>query len=173
MRKAFSMITAIFLIVIMATVALLVFNLSGKMVKSTTMQYRQEQAAFLARSYTELAILAVINHDRNATTPDCVQTINGVVNGLVPGGAVSGSSTGGSGYDVTSTVRYIGNNLPCSAANVLNSAMPLTQDYNTTSPEKSDSVAAIVVDVYVRYKDPAVGAAAPWITFHRRTLQKI
>ena len=176
MRKAFSMVTAIFLIVIMATISVLVFNLSGKIVKSTTLQYRHDQAAFLARSYTELAILAVINHERNATT-NCVQTISGVVNGLVPDGAVSGSSTSGSGYQVNTYIYYLGNNL--NQANITNtywlnkSTTPIITDYNTTSPALADSVAAIIVDVYVKYKDPAVGSAGPWITYHRRSLQKI
>jgi hypothetical protein len=186
MRKAFSMVTAIFLIVIMSTVSVLVFNLSGKMVKSTTLQYRHEQAGFLARSYTELAVLAVINHERNATT-GCVQTISGVVNGLVPDGSVAGSSTGGSGYDVETYVYYLGNNLPCGTTYWPNKTMPIVTDYNTTTPPLADSIAAIVVDVYVRYKDPAVvdaytsahGGTAPtstqipWITYHRRSLQKI
>ena len=185
MRKAFSMVTAIFVIIIMATVSTLVFNLSGKMVKSTTLQYRHEQAAFLARSYTELAILAVINHERNATT-GCVQTISGVVNGLVPDGAVAGISLDGSGYDVKTYVYYIGNNLPCSNTYWLNRTTPLVTDYNTTTPKLVDSIAEIIVDVYVRYKDPSVvdaytlshGVAptanqVPWITYHRRSLQKI
>lgn len=189
MRKAFSMVTAIFLIVIMATISVLVFNLSGKMVKSTTLQYRHAQAELLARSYTELAILAVINHERNATTR-CIQTISGVVNGLVPDGSVGGSSTGGSGYDVKTYVYHLGNNL--NQANISNTywpnrTLPILTDYNTTTPKLADSVAAIVVDVYVRYKDPAVvdaytsghGGTAPtstqipWITYHRRSLQKI
>jgi len=188
MRKAFSMVTAIFLIVIMATISVLVFNLSGKMVKSTTLQYRHDQASFLARSYTELAILAVINHERNATTK-CVQTISGVVNGLVPNGAVTGNSADGSGYQVNTYIYYLGNNL--NQANItnkywLNKNLPIITDYNNTSPALADSVAAIIVDVYVKYKDPAVVAAyttangvaptttqIPWITYHRRSLQKI
>jgi len=189
MRKAFSMVTAIFVIVIMATVSSLVFNLSGKMVKSTTLQYRHEQAAFLARSYTELAVLAVINHERNATTK-CVQVIKGVVGGLVPDGTVGGTAKGGEGYDVKTYVYYLGNNL--NQANItnkywLNRTLPIATDYNTTTPKLADSIAGIVVDVYVRYKDPAVVDAytsanagvpptktqIPWITYHRRSLQKI
>lgn len=189
MRKAFSLITAIFLIVIMSTVAILVFNLSGKMVKSTSLQFKHEQAVFLARSYTELAILAVINHQRSATT-GCVQTIKGVVNGLVPNGPVTGSSTGGSGYKVETYIYYLGNDL--NNSNItnkywLNRTMPVQTNYNTVLPALQDSVAGVIIDVYVRYKDPAMvdaytsahGGTAPtateipWITYHRRSLQKI
>jgi flagellar basal body-associated protein FliL len=38
-RKAFSMITAIVVIVLMATVAMLVMSMSGKLVKETTAQW--------------------------------------------------------------------------------------------------------------------------------------
>ena len=130
-------------------------------------------------------MLAVINHERNATT-GCVQTISGVVNGLVPDGSVGGSSTAGSGYNVRTYVYYIGNNLPCNNTYWLNRTTPLVTDYNDTTPPLADSIAGIIVDVYVRYKDPAAVAAytsthgtppsstqIPWITYHRRSLQKI
>jgi type II secretory pathway pseudopilin PulG len=67
MRRAFSMITAIFVIVLMATVAVLILNLSGKMVKETTAQFQREQAMLLAKSYTEYAVMAVTANDRNGT----------------------------------------------------------------------------------------------------------
>ena len=57
MRKAFSMITAIFIIVLMATVGAFILNISAKSVKSTVLQYKREQAILYARSYTELAIM--------------------------------------------------------------------------------------------------------------------
>jgi peptidyl-tRNA hydrolase len=51
-RKAFSMITAIFVILMMATVGGFIMNLSGKMVQETASQYRKEQAILYAKSYT-------------------------------------------------------------------------------------------------------------------------
>ena len=57
MRSAFSMITAIFVIVVMATVAVFILNISAKSVKATVLQYRHEQSILYARSYTELAIM--------------------------------------------------------------------------------------------------------------------
>ncbi len=176
MRKAFSMITAIFVMITMATIAAFILNLSGKIVQESSAQYRQEQIALLARSYTELAVMAVINHDRNQTTPTCIENINGVINGLIPDGPVTGSSTGGSGYEVSTRIYYLGNNLPCHNGRRLNdntaehSATSIISNYNTT-PTASDALAAIIVDVYVQYKDP--DAPNHWITFHRRTLQKI
>lgn len=57
MRNAFSMITAIFLIVLLATVAAFILNISAKSVKDTVFQYKREQAILYARSYTEAAIM--------------------------------------------------------------------------------------------------------------------
>jgi len=181
MRKAFSMITAVFVIVIMATVAILVMSTSGKIVKETTIQYRKEQAMLLARSYTELAVLAVTNYDRS-TSSNCVENINGVVNALIPGAspATGVSSTNGGGYDVQTRIYYLGNNLPCSNSRKLNNSIDTSRsntiiatDYNNTG--SSDAIAGIIVDVYIRYKDPDAydPANSPWITYYRRTLQKI
>jgi len=179
MRKAFSMITAIFVMIIMATVAMLVFNMSGKMVKGTTIQFRTEQAALLARSYTELAILAVTNYDRT-TNNACVEDINGDVNSVIPGTTPSATDTvtSGAGYRVETRIYYIGDSLPCSASRKLNnssnadrSATALTTNYDpgNTSP---DALAAIVIDVYVFYKDPSSDNGTE-LSYHRRTLQKI
>ena len=57
MRKAFSMITAIFVIVLMATIGAFILNISAKSIKSTVLQFKREQAILYARSYTEAAIM--------------------------------------------------------------------------------------------------------------------
>jgi len=182
MRHAFSMVTSIFVIVIMATVAMLVMNTSGKIVKETTIQFKKEQAMLLARSYTELAVLAVTDHNRTIAN-DCIEDIDGVVNALTPGSAPAAGvrSTNGGGYAVETRIYYIGKNLPCSQARKLNdSTDPKRSSTTLTStayddPGKPDAISAIIVDVYVKYKDPAsdTPARSPWITYHRRTLQKI
>jgi len=69
MRNAFSMITAIFLIVLLATVAAFILNISAKTVKDTVFQYKREQAILYARSYTEAAIMkATVNTTGTAIT---------------------------------------------------------------------------------------------------------
>ena len=189
MRKAFSLLTAIFIMLLMATVSMLVFNVAGKITKTSTAQYQREQAALLARSYTELAIMAVINHDRNATG-NCIQDIDGVVNGLRQGAAAGGNTNSGSGYDVQTRIYYVGNDLPCAQSRKFNdstahSAIRIATSYKTAGAP--DEIAAIIVDVYVRYRDPSqvdaflanggtaanIPANVPWVTYHRRTLQKI
>ena len=76
MRKAFSMITAIFVILLMATVAGLILNVSSKTVRTTTMQYKQEQAILYAKSYTELAIMYATANDPTSGG-NCAQNIIG------------------------------------------------------------------------------------------------
>ena len=153
------MLTAIVIIVLMATVSVLVFNLSGKMVKGTTTQFHREQAMLLAKSYTEYAIMAITANERNST--HCLTTIEGT-NIIRP--------VNQSGYQVEVDISYIGNNtelgLCAGTTNIFSSGV--------TTPETPLSA---VIDVYVRYKDvehhEALMADRPWITYHRRTLQKI
>ena len=154
MRKAFSILTAIFIIVLMATVAAFIMNLAGKMVKETTTQFQREQAVLIAKSYTEYAILAVTANEHNSS--NCLNNITG------------GYGDDGSGnyvYNVDVNISYIGNNLNGSCSRIL----------NTNAITAPKSPLNIILDVFVSYKDidnPA-GASAPDITYHRRSLQKI
>ncbi len=154
-QKAFSLLTAIVVIVLMATVAMLVMNLGGKIVKETTIQFRKEQAVLLAKSYTEFAVMAVSANDRST---DCIENING--------NNVIARDSSGEGYQVDTRISYIGNrgtaNLGTCATTRLLSDMVQTPG----------SDLQIIVDVYVRYKE-LDNTAADWITYHRRTLQKI
>ena len=155
MRKAFSMLTAIFVIVIMATLAAFILNISQKAISTTVFQYKKEQAVLWAKSYTELAIMAATANDSNVS--NCAESIDG---------NVSGSGTAdvdkGIGYAVHTDIAYIGNGLACPRLN--------TVDINTTNSLH------IIVDVFVRYKNPTIvdlAGSAPWVTYHRRTLQKL
>ena len=152
-RKAFSMITAIFIIVLMATVAMFILNLSGKMVRGTTAQFQREQSMLLAKSYTEYAIMAVTANEHNDT--QCLKTITG------------GYGNDGSGNDLYSIkvdISYIGN------TDLHANCIPLSTA--VTTPK---SPLNIIVDVFISYKelDHPLGASAPDITYHRRSLQKI
>ncbi len=158
-REAFSLITAIFLIVLMASVAGFIMNLSGKIVQETISQYQKEQAVLLAKSYTELAIMAVMSNDRKGTSK-CVSDIEAV--DIIPVGA---DSTIAQGYNVRTRIGFIG------LATDIGSCFDVRE---LGYPPLSDNL-NIIVDVYVEYKDinhpnPSV---APFITYHRRTLQKI
>jgi len=151
-KKAFSMITAIFVIVIMATVTALIMNVTGKTIKETTQQYQKEQAQLLARSYTELAILNVLHYDRSS---DCLEKITDHF-----------GATGDNGYDVDIRIKYLGKSAAltnCSATNTIATLNGSTKFDNTVS---------MVIDTYIKYKDFDDPQKRD-ITFHRRTLQKL
>ncbi|BAF72858.1 hypothetical protein [Sulfurovum sp. NBC37-1] len=150
MRKAFSMITAIFIIIIMATIAMFVMSLSGKGVKATTAQYQRAQAMLYAKSYTEFAIMAVTGHNRIA---NCVEDINGNIGNINQGG-----------YEIRTHIAYIG---PISEIGNCRPDQQLST--NVTTPE---TPLTIIVDAYVDYEDPD-NTGAPKVTVHRRTVQKI
>lgn len=154
-RKAFSMITAIFIIVLMATVAVFIMSTSGKMVQETTAQFQREQSMLLAKSYTEYAIMAVTANEHNNTT--CLNNI-------------SGNYGGSDGYNIDVNISYIGNDDNLGSGSSSNCSRRLATDVNTT-----DSPLNIIIDVFVSYKefDHPAGASAPDITYHKRRLVKI
>ncbi len=147
-RKAFSMLTAIVVIILMATVAMLTMSISGKIVKETTAQYQREQAILLANSYTEYAVMAVTANDR---TVQCLSTIRGTYNG----------------YRARIQISYIG------TAAIIGTCTGTKQLATVTAGNKSPLT--IIVDAYIDYDDldnPS-GAGVPKMTYHRRTVQKI
>ncbi len=150
-RKAFSMITAIFVIVLMATVAIMIMSTSGKMIQETTAQFQREQSVLLAKSYTEYAIMAVMANEHN--TSNCLNTI-------------TGNFGGADGYDITVQISYIGSadlHANCILANATSNAV--------TTPK---SPLNIIIDVFVSYSTiDHPGVNPPDITYHRRSLQKI
>jgi len=167
-KKAFSMITAIFVMVIMATVSSLIMNITGKTVKATTQQYQKEQAQLLARSYTELAILYVIHYDR-ATNGNCLQSITdhfGVA--------------GNSGYDIQMEIKYLGNDtiLANCNNNIENDGTFNLTNTNATWIDNPiayggmNNTISLIIDTYVTYKDFDDSSNRNF-TFYRRTLQKL
>ena len=153
-KRAFSMVTAIFVIFIMSSITALIMNVTGKTVKSTTLQYQKEQAMLLARSYTELAVLYAIHYNRDNNS--CLEQINGEFgepNNL---------------YKVTVDIKYIGNSqlLPNCPKNI-------TPTWSVTNPTGFDSAISLVIDTYISYKDFDDLTHDRNITIHRRTLQVI
>ena len=150
MRSAFSMITAIVVIVLMATVAAFIMNISGKMVEETITQYKKEQAILYAKSYTEFAVMS-------ATSQNCIQ-------GVDANTTTAAQTALGEGYWIHIDVQYIGNDLPL--------ACPKTGAI-INNPNSRGGV--IMLDTYVRYKNPDVPdiANSPWVTYYRRTLQRL
>jgi len=154
MRKAFSMLTAIVVIVLMAGITSLVMSLSGKIVKETSAQYRKEQSVLLAKSYTEFAILAIQGHDMQAN--GCLNTITGIVNTTALDTTNANGANNGQGYLVTARMQYIG--LPASIICADN------------TPSTSNDV-SVLIDVNVRYRD--LEDTNQFVNYNRRTLQKL
>ena len=157
-RKAFSMITALFVIMIMSAIAATVVSLTSKTIVETTAQYHREQAALLAKSYTEYAIMAVMSNDRNAT--DCIEDIDGRIGPDV---------NNGKGYLVNTRIAYIAD------SNARVSTCAATRILHDSGIDTTESALNVIIDVYVRYKDPdhPYLSTTPWFTYHKRTLQKI
>ncbi len=154
MRRAFSMITAIFVIVLMATLAVLILNLSGKMVKETTAQFQREQAMLLAKSYMEYAVMAISANDRNGSG-NCLSDIDG---------QFGSDPANGEGYRIRVRIAYIGH------SQEVNSCAATRTFANNVTTAKSPL--NVIIDVYVEYKDPDNPSGA-WLAYHRRALQKI
>ena len=158
-RKAFSMITAIFVILIMATVGGFILNLSGKMVQETTAQYRKEQSILYAKSYTEFAIMS-------ATQRICVRKIFGSI------GSSAANVKKGQGYYAEVYLQYIGADSAC-----INNRLDLLGNITYANSKET----AVIIDTYIHYRDPEhpnaiaglAWSADPGITYHRRTLQKL
>ncbi len=153
MRKAFSMITAIIVIVLMATVGTFILNLSGKMVKGTTTQFQREQAMLLAKSYTEYAIMAVTANEHNDT--QCLNNIKGRYPSTTPA------------YYIDVNISYIGNTV-----NGVSSLMGHCARELSTAATTPKSPLNIIIDVFVRYPDYDHPNNLR-MTYHRRSLQKI
>lgn len=152
MRSAFSMITAIFVIVIMSTIGAMVMSMSSKTVKSTIAQYQHEQAILYAKSYTEFAVMSVSANKRSSR---CINKINGRI----------GTPSSGNGYDISTYISYIG---------IYTDVKKCYTKLYTGLPVASKTPLTIIIDTYVRYLDPdTIGRNDLWITVHRRTVQKI
>jgi len=143
-RKAFSILTALFIIILMSSVGALVSSVSSKTIKTSVNQYQRVQAVLLAKSYTELAIMAVTANDR---TVNCVDIIRG-------------NYAEGGGYTVMVNITYIGD--------------PAVTNLGTCTDTfaSTDDTLNIIVDTYVSYQD-LDNPNGTTITYHRRTVQKI
>jgi len=148
-RKAFSMITAIVVIVLMSSVAILITDISGKMVKETTTQYQKEQAILLAKSYTNYAILAISGNDRKSS---CLKTLFG--------------TTSDSIYSAQIEISYIGENSEVSNCGVRDLGHTNLDNNNSSNPLTA------IIDAYIKYDD-LDDPNNRQFTYHRRTVQKI
>jgi len=157
LRGGFSMLVAIFTIVLLSLVASYIFYASSSITKEGNLQYQKEQAMILARSYTEYAVMAVSANDR---TNKCIDTIKTDI----------GNPNKGNGYKVIVKIAYIGNK----------KYIKNCKNIVTKLDDSDIDTLSIIVDVYVKYRDilnPTYNTKKeiyiPWQTYHKRSLQKI
>lgn len=149
MRKAFSLITAIMFIVLVATLGALALSFSTQTAKQTSDLYLKTQAELLVRSGGEFALLAISGHEINATS-GCLNQINATY----PAGADAL-------FDINITMQYLGRGLPV--------ANPPICNILDNSVAHNDSNVTVLMDIVVASRD---GIATEPIRLHRRTLQK-
>jgi len=167
MRRAFSMMMAITVMVIMMGISAMVFSLSNKIIFATTTQFQKEQAILLAKSYTEYTIMALTAHQGTVGATDvCLEGVEAAISGVRLDKDPEDISVidSGMGYKVETKISYIGNSIISDKSSLV-LANALTTN---TSPN-------IIIDVYVTYRDTNFhrNGESPWLTYHRRTLQKI
>lgn len=73
-RRGFGIITAIILLVLIATVAVMILSLAATSSKKATDDYLRIQADMLARSATEFAIMRIQGFDRSGNK--CLENLN-------------------------------------------------------------------------------------------------
>ncbi len=156
-RKGFSLLVAIFVILMLSLVASYIYYSSSTITKVGSTQYQKEQAKLYARSYTEYAIMAIDSYNRNSNN-NCITKIEQNI----------GNPDIGQGFKVKVLIKYIGNNkyLP-------NSCPVIARLPDPSNPDKD--VLMALIDVYVSYRDSQHQnvANSPWITYHKRSLQKL
>jgi hypothetical protein len=113
MRKGFGIITAIIIMMTVATLMSLMIGLSTSTVKKTTDIYLKQQAEFLLRSSTEFALLAISGHNNSA---NCVENINITYNS----------------FTAKVNIWYLGNGIPTTCSNILDNSV-ITSDSNYTA----------------------------------------
>jgi hypothetical protein len=150
-REGFAMITAIFFMVIMATLLLSMLGSSSETAERTTKTYVNEQAQLLAKSATEYAILRVSGVNRGATNANCL-----------PGFTAVYPTAADPMYDITVTINYFGFDNGCA---------PLFPAGTVGTIQTAESLGTMLIDVYVQ-DNPNLGLDEP-VRYHRRTLQKL
>ncbi len=145
MRRGFGLITAIIVLVAVATLMALMMSLSGSSIKSTVDIYLKEQAEILSRSATEYALLAISGHNN---TLNCVESIN-----------INYPQQTDPTHQIDMRIYYIGNGI-VGCNNILDNGI-LTDESNLT----------VVIDTVVTVNTINTGISEP-IRIHRRTTQK-
>ena len=145
MKKGFSLIAAIFFIILISTIALTSLSIATMSAREAPNILLNQQAELLARSATEYAIMNIQQNDYNKSCPGSVKEIN------------LNYPSNSPIFNAKVQIYYLNSALPC-GDNVISSSTALVDNYKFAS----------IIDVRVT----SVGniGSAP-IKFSRRTLQ--
>ena len=145
MKKGFSLIAAIFFIILISTIALTSLSIATMSAREAPNILLNQQAELLARSATEYAIMNIQQNDYNKGCPDSVKEINLNYPSKSPI------------FNVKVQIYYLNSALPC-GDNVISSSTALADNYKLAS----------IIDVHV---DSVGNIGSAPIKFSRRTLQ--
>ncbi len=145
MKKGFSLIAAIFFIILISTIALTSLSIATMSAREAPNILLNQQAELLARSATEYAIMNIQQNDYNKSCPDSVKEIKLNYPSKSPI------------FNVKVQIYYLNSALPC-GDNVISSSTALADNYKLAS----------IIDVHV---DSVGNIGSAPIKFSRRTLQ--
>ena len=148
-RNGIALISSIFLLVFISSIVALVLGMNTQTQKQTADIYLRDQADLLAKSATEMAVLAISGHNRAG---GCLNTITSVYPDPAEGNPGM--------FNINTTIQYIGSGFPGGCNMLLGAAAIVTPDSNGT----------VIIDVYVT-DHPSLNLPEP-VSVHRRTIQK-
>lgn len=146
MRRGFSIIFAIIILVLVAFISILALSLSSQSVETTSNTFLREQAKLLAISSTEYALLALSGHNHSL---NCLSNVN-----------IDTSDFGGvvGQFDINMSIIYIVDTAPITCGNKFEGLV------------YKDSNLTVIIDTIVQSKDDS--PIYPPIREHRRMIQK-
>ena len=149
MRRGFTLIAAIFFVVIASSICMLALSIASTSVKQNSEIYLREQSELVARAATEYAMLAIISNDFSTT---CLgkQSENASEDNPITGEF-------GNLFTFKVYVKYFGD-------------MGDACKNKDAVIVKGANQGTIMLDVFVSSKP---GKASNPINFHKRTLQKL
>jgi len=149
MRRGFTLIAAIFFVVIASSICMLALSIASTSVKQNSEIYLREQSELVARAATEYAMLAIISNDFSTT---CLgnQSENASEDNPISGEF-------GDLFTFKVYVKYFGD-------------MGNACKNKDAVIVKGTNQGTIILDVFVSSKP---GKSSNPINFHKRTLQKL
>ncbi len=149
MRRGFTLIAAIFFVVIASSICMLALSIASTSVKQNSEIYLREQSELVARAATEYAMLAIISNDFSTT---CLGNQSENANEDNP---IAGEF--GDLFTFKVYVKYFGD-------------MGDACKNKDAVIVKGTNQGTIMLDVFVSSKP---GKASNPINFHKRTIQKL